>query len=462
MSLNLANPRSLRTFRPAKILWSAFLLLAVLARGAEPRPPNIVILLTDDQGAIDVHSYGSTDLQTPNIDALGNRGIRFSHFYAGSSVCSPARASILTGKSPQGAELSVNAPHGKRMPGLPPDQVTIAEMLTSEGYATALIGKWHLGDKKPLRPLDQGFDYSFGFYQGCIDNYSHFFFWVPPNRHDLWENGTEIFESGKYFPDLMENRARHFIATHHDKPFFMYYAMNQPHYPLQPTDKWREYYKDLPMPRRDYAGCISTIDERIGELVADLKLYGAYDNTIFIFLADQGYSCEDRTFGGGGNAGPLRGAKFDFFEGGIRVPAIIAGPGIPAGRWIESPAMGMDLLPTIAALCGVKELPAGVEGTSLLPLLNKDETLHPVMYWKRNEQWAVREGDWKLLVNPRDDAHKFPLDPVKDKVFLANLKTDVSESHNLAAENPEKVQALINRFQQWQHCEPEDLKEAGR
>jgi arylsulfatase A-like enzyme len=348
------------------------------------------------------------------------------------------------------------------MPGLPPAQVTIAEMLKPLGYATAQIGKWHLGDQGDMRPMGQGFDYSFGFYQGCTDNYSHFFFWVPPNRHDLWENGTEIFERGKYLPDLMVDRTRRFIAENHDRPFFIYYAINQPHYPMQPTEKWAEYYKDLPMPRRDYAACISTVDEKIGELIEDLKLYGVYDNTIFIFLADQGYSCEDRAFGGGGYVGPMRGAKFDFFEGGIRVPAILAGPGIPAARWLHSPAMEMDLLPTIAELCGIKQLPAGVEGKSLTAMFQKDEPLRSVMYWKRNTQWAVREGDWKLLVNPRDDAHKFPLDPVKDKVFLANLKMDLSESRNLAAQYPDRVDHLIELYRQWQHCAPEDLKEAGR
>jgi arylsulfatase A-like enzyme len=446
----------LRRLRPL-----ALVLLAAASRAAD-RPPNVVLLLTDDQGALDLHSYGAKDLQTPNIDALGDRGLRFAQFYAGSSVCSPARASILTGRSPQGAALASNSSPGRRASGLPSEQVTIAEMLKSAGYATAQIGKWHLGDQGDRRPVAQGFDYSFGFYEGCTDNYSHFFFWSGPNRHDLWENGKEIFERGKYLPDLMVDRAGRFIAAHRDQPFFIYYAMNQPHYPMQPAEKWANYYRDLPMPRRAYAACVSTADERIGELVEALKRNGVYDNTVFIFLADQGYSCEERAFGGGGYAGPMRGAKFDLFEGGIRVPALIAGPGIPAGGWIHRPAMAMDLLPTIAELCGVKQLPAGVEGKSLVPMFRHDEPPHPVLYWKLNRQWAVREGDWKLLVNPRDDAHKFPLDPAKDKIFLANLQTDLSESHNLAADHPEIVDHLVDLYRQWQHCTPEDLKEAGR
>jgi arylsulfatase A-like enzyme len=153
----------------------------------------------------------------------------------------------------------------------------------------------------------------------------------------------------------------------------------------------------------------------------------------------------------------LRGAKFDLFEGGLRVPAIIAGPGIPAGRWIQSPAMGMDILPTIAALCGVDHLPGDVEGVSLLPLLEKDSPLHPIMYWKLDEQWAVRQGDWKLLVNPTDHSRKFPLDPAKDKVFLANLRTDESESQNLAEKFPDRVGALVELYRKWPHSEPADL-----
>ncbi len=442
------------------------ILLVILGAVPDMRPtlaatdrPNVVLVMSDDQGTLDLGCYGAPDLHTPHLDRLAARGVRFTQFYVGSSVCSPSRASLLTGRSPQGAGLEVNAPNQPVHAGLPPEQVTLAEVLSAHGYATAQIGKWHLGDKAPVRPDDQGFDRAFGHYQGCIDNYSHFFYWRPPNRHDLWENGVEIHEDGRYFPDLMNDRARRFIAENRGRPFFIYFASNLPHYPLQGMAKWREYYRDLPMPRRDYAAAVSTVDEQVGRLAADLEAYGELENTIFVFLSDHGHSCEDRTFGGGGWSGSMRGAKFGLFEGGIRVPAIIAGPGVPAGKVVASAAMQMDLFPTIADLCGIGQLPAGVEGTSLRPMFARDAPLRDVMYWRMNERWAVRKGAWKLLVNPRDDSRPGSLDPVKDKVFLSNLELDTGESRNLAGEHPDKVRELIAQYHQWQHFRPADLEE---
>lgn len=421
--------------------------------------PNVIVIMSDDQGSLDLGVYGAKDLHTPNLDALAHRGVRFTQFYTGSAVCSPSRASLLTGKTPQGAGLETNAGAHKGRVGLPPEQVTIAEMLGAVGYATAHVGKWHLGNEAPRRPDDQGFDYSFGHYVGCIDNYSHFFYWVPPNRHDLWENGEEVFENGKYFPGLMVDRARQFIAKHRQSPFLMYFALNLPHYPLQGLQKWHEYYAHLPMPRRDYAATVSTIDEQIGHLLSELEAYGELDDTVIVFLSDHGHSYEERTFGGGGWAGEMRGSKFGFFEAGIRVPAIIAGPGVPSGLVVESAAMQMDLLPTIAELAGLNVPPSDVEGTSLVPMFTRDEPLREVMHWRLNELWAVRQGDWKLQVNPRDDSNRYPLDPVADKVFLSNVVLDLSEKENLAEKYPHKVRELIEAHRNWEHFQSKDLDE---
>ena len=152
------------------ILWFTVAINAVVMA----ERPNVIVIMSDDQGSLDLGLYGAKDLHTPHLDALAARGVRFDQFYVGSAVCSPSRASLLTGKSPQGADLETNAPRGKHHKGLPPEQVTMAEMFQADGYATAHVGKWHLGEAAPLRPDDQGFDYSFGHYQGCIDNYSHF------------------------------------------------------------------------------------------------------------------------------------------------------------------------------------------------------------------------------------------------------------------------------------------------
>jgi len=191
-------------------------------------------------------------------------------------------------------------------------------------------------------------------------------------------------------------------------------------------------------------------------LIAVLEAAGELENTLIIFLSDHGHSVEERTMWGGGFAGPYRGSKFGFFEGGLRVPAIIMGPGIPKGKEVHNSAMSMDLLPTIADYCSVARLPDGVEGTSLRQIMLKDEPMRDTMYWlMKDGRWAVRKGAWKLLFNPRDDTKQFPpLHPVKDRYFLANLDQDRSESRNLVREYPEKARELINLYSQWQHAQP--------
>jgi arylsulfatase A-like enzyme len=302
-------------------------------------------------------------------------------------------------------------------------------------------------------PLAQGFDYSFGHMGGCIDNYSHFFYWNGPNRHDLWENGEVVYAEGHYFPDLMVEKARTFIHDHKDHPFFIYLAFNTPHYPLQPTAKWRDHYSGLPMPRRDYAAFVSTTDERIGQITQILDDLRLREHTVIIYLSDHGHSYEVRTFGGGGSAGPFRGGKTSLFEGGIRVPAIISWEGhLPEGQVSGVPVMSMDLLPTIADLAGIKELPAGIEGTSLLPTLNDNiPPAHEAMHWQLGRQWAVRKGDWKLIGHPVDPADRNSLDPVKDALFLSNMKIDSTESKNLADAYPEMVDSLIQAYLDWEH-----------
>lgn len=424
-------------------------------------PPNIILIYSDDQGSIDLNSYGATDLHTPHLDRLAHDGVRFTQFYAGSSVCSPSRAALLTGMSPQKAGLPGNTSSQPGQPGMPADQITIAEMVKEAGYATAHIGKWHLGYSDDTEPLAQGFDYSFGHMGGCIDNYSHFFYWNGPNRHDLWENNVEIYRQGEYFPDLMVEQAEWFIKNHADQPFFMYFAINLPHYPLQPTDKWRQFYSHLDMPRRDYAAFISVMDERVGQLIQVLEELRIRDNTVIIFQSDQGHSCETRAFNGGGDAGPYRGAKASLFEGGIRVPAILNWPGhLPEGQVNDVACINYDWFPTIAELAGVSTAYPQIEGRSLLPVISDPEQAHHQSFrWKLGRQWAVRSGDWKLLGHPTDPAQKFPLDGENDQLFLVNLAEDVSESVNLAKLYPEKVDELIGLYLNWEFAAASDIPE---
>ena len=423
---------------------------------ADPRAkPNVLLIYTDDQGTVDANCYGSDDLVTPHTDALARSGVRFTQMYAPSAICSASRAGLMTGRFPARAGVPGNVSSAQGHAGMSPDEVTIAEVLKGVGYVTGHVGKWHLGYTPETMPNGQGYDYTFGHMGGCIDNYSHFFYWAGPNRHDLWRNGEEIWEDGRFFMDLMAEECQKFIEKNKDRPFFLYWANNVPHYPLQGTEKWRETYKDLPAPRSMYAAFVSTMDERIGQVIAKLDELGLRDKTLVIFQSDHGHSTEERTFGGGGSAGSYRGAKACLFEGGLRVPSIVSLPGvIPQGEVRGQMATGCDWLPTIAEFCGAELPKVKLDGKSLLPVIVSAEapTPHEAFYWQLGRgakaQWVVREGDWKLLGNPRDTSDKAPLTP-NDKRFLANLKEDPTEMKNLAQEHPDVVQRLEDLREQY-------------
>jgi len=408
---------------------------------AQQSKPNIVIFLTDDQGYADTNMYGSADLLTPNMDRLCKEGVRFTQFYANSSQSSPSRASLMTGRYPQrvGLEgLASSRPEGNS--GLPGKEVTLPEMLKKEGYATALVGKWHLGYKPDMMPVAQGFDYSFGHLGGCIDNYSHFFYWDGPCRHDLWENGNETWRNGENFSDLMVEKSKEFISANKNKPFFLYFASNYPHYPLQGDEKWMDYYKNLPSPRNKYAAMVSTIDEKIGYVLEYLEKENLLENTILIFMSDNGYSTEERAWGGGGSAGPLRGAKFSCYEGGIRIPAIISYPkALPKNEVREQVGIGSDWLPTILDLCGITYDASNLDGKSLVGVIksNTEASPHQSLCWRIGNLAAVRKGDWKLVRS-------------KGKVELYDLKSDIGETNDLSDKNPEMAAELSNILAQWE------------
>jgi arylsulfatase A-like enzyme len=425
------------------------------AGAADAARPNVVLIVTDDQGAADAGCYGAKDLQTPAIDALAGRGVRFTQFYAAAPVCSPSRAGLLTGRYPLRAGLVSNAGSQPGQAGMPAEQVTLAEMFKAAGYATCHVGKWHLGYRPVEMPNGQGFDHSFGHMGGCIDNYSHFFYWAGPNRHDLFRDGQEVYYPGRYFPDLMVEEAGGWLERNSDRPFFLYFALNMPHYPYQGEAKWLDRYRDLPYPRNLYAAFLSTCDERIGRLLAKLDDLKVRENTIVVLQSDNGHSTEERAHFGGGSAGPYRGAKFSLFEGGIRLPGMISWPGrLPAGAVRGQVVHACDWMPTLAELTGVPLVNPDIDGKSLVPVLRSADaaTPHDVLHWYvdggANAQWAVRQGDWKLIGNVRSATN----DQVKEadrKLFLSNLGTDVSEKVNLAADHPDVVQRLKKLHDDW-------------
>ena len=396
------------------------------------RKPNVIVIFTDDQGSVDLNCYGAKDLATPHMDALAKRGVRFTQFYAAAPVCSPSRVGLLTGRTPQHGGLNGNV--GLDSKGMPTEQVTIAEELKKAGYATAHIGKWHLGHHKETIPNGQGFDYSFGHLVGCIDNYSHFFYWSGPNKHDLWRNGKEVFHNGEFFPDLMVVEAEQFIEANKEKPFFIYFAMNTPHYPYQGEPKWLEYYHDLPYPRNLYAAFLSTMDSRIGRLITKIDEAGLKEDTIIVFQSDHGASKEVRAHSGGGSSGPYRGAKFSLYEGGIRVPAIISWPGkLPENEVRDQLGTGCDWYPTLLELCGVKPSGHKLDGRSLVPIIKSAEgkTRHEMFHWKSGRSIAVREGHWKLIMTG-------------NKMELYDLPADLGEAKNLATSQAKVVERLKN------------------
>jgi len=445
-----------------------FFFNSLLAQGKKylkEKRPNVIIIYTDDQGSMDLNIYGAEDLHTPNMDQLARKGVRFTQFYSAAPVCSPSRASLLTGRYPQRAGMSGNAPSEKGKPGMSGDQVTLAEMFKTAGYNTGHIGKWHLGFTPETMPNQQGFDYSYGHMGGCIDNYSHFFYWDGPNRHDLWRNGEEIWEDGQYFPQRMVEEIGEYLESNQNNPFFLYWALNIPHYPLQGVEKWRNYYMDLPSPRKEYAALVSTMDDNIGEVMSKLEELGLDENTIIVFQSDHGHSEEERTLGGGGFAGSYRGAKFSLFEGGVRIPSIISWPGnIPQNEVRDQLATNIDWFPTLLELTGIPQADHKIDGKSIVDVVRSSNypSPHDTFFWQSGgglePQWAVRHGDWKLIQNPLGN---FLGEDEKNpkKSYLFNIKNDPGEMKNEESEYPEIVSSLFEKYLIWSK---EVEKQSGR
>ncbi|UWP60802.1 sulfatase family protein [Ruminococcus gauvreauii] len=423
--------------------------------------PNVIMIMTDDQGYGDLSCMGSTDFVTPNIDSLASEGALFKSMYAGSPVCSPSRASLLTGRYPGNAGVRAILAGHRKATGLTKETPTIAAALKESGYSTALIGKWHLGLKEGCRPWDNGFDYFYGFMAGCIDYYSHIFYYGMSDggcdpTHDLWENDREVYQNGEYFTEMATRKTVKYIREHASDtdPFMIYLGYNAPHYPMHAPQEYMDRFAHLPWDRQVMAAMIAAVDDGIGDIVNELKRQGIYEDTIIYFQSDNGPSRESRNFMDGcgdpyygGQTGGFKGHKFSLFEGGIRVPALISYPaGIKRNQIIEEPVAAMDLFPTLLNLAGGDAAEYTLDGSDLTTLLTTGaDHVHDQIFWEMEGQTAVREGNYKLVLNGQLVESEAP----QDEIFLSDLAGDPGETHNIAGQYPEITERLKNAAISW-------------
>ena len=393
---------------------------------AAQRPPSFVVILTDDLGYGDVGCYGASDIATPRIDRMAAEGVRFTSYYSVGQVCTPARAAMLTGCYPRrvGLPMVLYAHHDVC---LNPDEVTLAEICKSRGYATACVGKWHLGG-------------------------------IPPTKHgfDEWIGSTDadVERTRKCTEATVD-----FIRRHRDRPFLVYLAHADPHVPLKAF---------LPFAGRSergvYGDVVETLDWSTGRILDELAALGLDQNTLVIFTSDNGPWLDKGAEGG--SSGPLRGGKFSAYEGGTRVPCVMRWPGrIPAGLATDEVATAMDLLPTFAGLCG-GEVPADrvIDGCDILPLMTRPGAATPresYCYYvgaAESDACAVRSGRWKLFGWKNAKVATEDWYPVN----LYDLQTDIAETTDVAGQHPEEVRRLRSLLEAHWRSIAEDSRPPGR
>ena len=417
--------------------------------------------MTDDQGYGDLSCMGNTDFRTPNIDAVAEQGARFTNWYSGSPVCSPSRASLLTGRYPGNAGVRAILAGHRKATGLTAQVPTIAAAVKELGYQTAIVGKWHLGLQEQSRPNQNGFDYFYGFMAGCIDYYSHIFYWSMADgktdpTHDLWENDHEFYDNGKYFTEMVTDKAVEKIRqmNREEEPFFLYVAYNAPHYPMHAPRKYLDRFPELPADRRIMAAMLSAVDDGVGQIVDELKRQGILEDTVIFFQSDNGPSRESRNWMDGrgdpyygGKPGGLKGHKFSLFEGGIRVPGIFCWPGhIPGGQVIDEPCAAMDVFPTLLTMAGGDPSQYQLDGMDISDvLLHGAPSPHEELYWEMEQQTAIRQGKYKLVLN----GQLVESEPAQAPVFLSDLSVDPGETVNLAERMPELTQELTRKATAW-------------
>jgi arylsulfatase A-like enzyme len=424
------------------------------AHAAGPRKPNVVLLVADDLGYADVGFQGGRDIPTPHVDALAASGVRCSSGYVSGPYCSPTRAGLLTGRYQQrfGHEFNPGGGAGPNArAGLPLSQTTLADRLKAAGYATGLVGKWHLGTAPEFHPRRRGFDEFFGFLGGA-----HTYF--AGKSTDVFR-GTEPVKEPAYLTDAFAREAVAFIDRHKGHPFFLELAFNAVHTPMQATDDGLARFGSIEdKTRRTYAAMLGALDQAVGAVVARLRASGLEDDTLIVFFSDNGGPTMPGTSINGSSNAPLRGSKRTTLEGGVRVPFVVSWKGkLPAGRVYDRPVIQLDILPTALAAAGVPAQPGDqLDGVNLLPFLTGTDggTPHDTLYWRLGEQAAIRRGDWKLVRYDRAldtpgarsvARNNPPVSPFR----LYNLANDLGEAHDLSARHPDRARELRAAWEDW-------------
>jgi arylsulfatase A-like enzyme len=425
---------------------TALPLLAVVAfaaplLAADAKKPNVIVFLSDDVGYGEYGFQGNKEIPTPNIDRIAAAGVRFTSGYVSGPYCSPTRAGLLTGRYQTrfGHEWNEGpaAKENGRKFGLPVEEKTFADRMKAAGYATCAVGKWHLGNGPEFVATKRGFD---EFY-GTVANTP---FVNPPRFIDSRKSETPgpITDDTFYTTDAYGARAAEWIGEQKDKPYFLYVPFNAQHAPLQAPKKYLDRFPNITDEKRKlFAAMMSGMDDAVGKVMAKVRELKQEENTLVFFLCDNGGPTPVTT----SKNDPLRGLKATTLEGGVRVPFCVQWKGtIPAGKTFDHPIIQLDLLPTALAAAGVKIDPEWkLDGVDLLPHLTgaKTEPPHAALFWRFGEQWAVRKGDWKLVVNR--------IDGVKKPAGLYHLKDDIGEATDLTAKEPEKVKELKAEWDQW-------------
>ena len=411
-------------------------LLATLGAGlAAQAKPNILVIVGDDMGYADIGVHGCRDIPTPHIDSLARHGVRCTNGYVSGPYCSPTRAGLMTGRYQQRYGHEFNpGPSPAPDVGLPLSERTMPQYLREAGYATGMVGKWHLGQERPFHPVSRGFQEFYGFLGGAR---SYFPLNAGATANTAMLRGFDTLpETEPYTTDAFAREASAFIERHAKEPWFLYLCFNAVHTPMHATDKYLARFSQIENPtRRTYAAMMSAMDDAIGALLKTLDEQKLTENTLIFFISDNGGPPVNAS-----SNGHLRGYKAQTWEGGIRVPFLVQWKGtLPAGRTYDHPVIQLDILPTSLAAAGAS-VPAGLDGVNLLPHLEGKVTAppHETLYWRFGPQMAIRHGNYKLVKGAGVDQPQ-----------LFDLAADPGETKDLTADKPEVARDLAARYEAW-------------